>query len=84
MKIINKTIKIPSEKSVYYSILKSKPIIPILEDLDSILHQNIFEFNKYKCTTILFNGFNRKFYTSKSIRLNNICDLEEAFISCLK
>ena len=43
-----------------------------------------FEFNKYKCTTILFNGFNRKFYTSKSIRLNNICDLEEVFISCLK
>ena len=82
--LVNKTIKIPSEKSVYYSILKSKPIIPILEDLDSILHQNIFEFNKYKCTTILFNGFNRKFYTSKSIRLNNICDLEEAFISCLK
>ena len=83
-KLIDVSIKIPSEKSVYYTILKSQPIIPILEDLNSILHQNIFEFNKYKCNTILFNGFDKKFYTSKSVRLNNIYDLEEAFESCLK
>lgn len=51
-------VKIPSSKDVYLSVLKSKPIIPYLEDSNNVLHISIFEFMYYGCKLIMFENDN--------------------------
>lgn len=50
-------IKVPSNKFVYQSILKGKPIIPYLDDTNKNYHSNIFEFKYYGCDVIQTNDF---------------------------
>ena len=47
----NVFVKVSSEKDVYLSILKGKPIIPYLEDSD-VLHISEKEFEYYDCDVI--------------------------------
>lgn len=46
-------VKVSGQKEVYLSILKSKPIIPYLEDADMLMHINITEFMHYGCKVIM-------------------------------
>lgn len=53
--LINGFIKVPSNKFVYQAILKGRPIIPFLDDMDKNSHSNIFEFRYYGCDIITVN-----------------------------
>lgn len=55
-------VKIPSQKEVYIGILKSKPIIPYLEDTDILTHINIHEMIYYGCRIIMFENETYKGY----------------------
>lgn len=55
-------IKIPSQKEVYIGILKSKPIIPYLENTDVLTHINIHEMMYYGCRLIMFENDTYKGY----------------------
>lgn len=55
-------VKIPSQKEVYIGILKSKPIIPYLEDTDILTHINIHEMIHYGCRIIMFENETYKGY----------------------
>ncbi len=55
-------IKVPSQKEVYIGILKSKPIIPYLEDTDILTHINIHEMIHYGCRIIMFENETYKGY----------------------
>lgn len=79
----SRVVMVPKDRDLYYSILKSKPIIPILEDLDDILHQNIFEFNRFKCKTILMSGFKENRYNDNSIVISDLAYLKEALAGAI-
>lgn len=49
-------IKIPSNKYVYLSMLKSKPIIPYFDNPEVNYHSNIYEFIYYGCNVIMYNN----------------------------
>ena len=55
-------IKVPSQKEVYIGILKSKPIIPYLEDTNVLTHINIHEMMYYGCRLIMFENETYKGY----------------------
>lgn len=46
-------IKVSSNKFIYQSILKGRPIIPYLDDVNKNYHSNIFEFVYYNCDVIM-------------------------------
>lgn len=48
---INK-LKVESNREVYYSILKSRPVVIYLENPDEILHVGLFEFIHFNCRII--------------------------------
>lgn len=52
---INGFIKVPKDRFIYQAILKGKPIIPFLDDLNKNSHSNIFEFMYYNCDIITMN-----------------------------
>ena len=66
--------KVSSDKDVYLSILKSKPIIPYFEDSNNVLHISIFEFMYYGCDVIMFENDNIKY--EKSIILDDLKNLK--------
>lgn len=51
-------VKVPPQKEVYTQILKSRPIIPYLENSNDVLHISIFEFLHYRCDIIQFKNDN--------------------------
>lgn len=51
-------IKVPTQKEIYTQILKSKPIIPYLENSNDVLHISICEFIYYQCEVIQFENEN--------------------------
>lgn len=61
-------IKVPANKFVYLSILKGKPIIPFLDDLEKNSHSNIFEFMYYNCKVIMYENKNINFETAIKIK----------------
>ena len=54
--LINGFIKVPSNKFIYQAILKGKPIIPFLDDIDKNSHSNIYEFLYYDCDIIMLKN----------------------------
>lgn len=54
--LINGFIKVPSNKFVYQAILKGKPIIPFLDNIDRNSHSNIYEFLYYNCDIIMLKN----------------------------
>lgn len=75
-------VKVPKDKSVYLSILKGKPIIPFLDDLDKNYHSNIFEFTFYNCDVIMKKSNN---YTFENVTiLNDDCDLAKILESKIR
>lgn len=46
-------VRVSGQKEVYLSILKSRPIIPYMEDADMLMHININEFMYYGCRVIM-------------------------------
>lgn len=62
-------IKVPANKFVYLSILKGKPIIPFLDDVEKNYHSNIFEFMYYDCKVIMYDNENSNFV--KAIKIKN-------------
>lgn len=68
-------VKVPSDKHVYLSILKSKPIIPYFEDSNNILHISIFEFMYYNCNVIMFKNDN--IHHKSFIEINSFENFEE-------
>lgn len=75
-------VKVPSDKEVYIQILKSKPIIPYLENANDVLHISQFEFDYYDCNVIMFK--NEYVYNDNFIFINHISELEEALIKKLE
>lgn len=49
-------VKVPSQKEVYLQMLKSKPIVPYLEDVNTLTHINIHEMLYYGCRIIMFEN----------------------------
>lgn len=69
-------IKVPSQKEVYIGILKSKPIIPYLEDTDVLTHINIHEMIYYGCRLIMFENETYKGYDNVTF-IKDIQELPE-------
>ena len=69
-------IKIPSQKEVYIGILKSRPIIPYLEDTDVLTHINIHEMMYYGCRLIMFRNETYKGYDNVTF-IDSIDELPE-------
>lgn len=74
--------KVSSDKDVYLSILKSKPIIPYFEDSNNVLHISIFEFDFYKCKVIMYENDNIDFETA--IKIKDDSEIEQAIINLLE
>ena len=68
----NGFIKVPKNRFVYQAILKGKPIIPFLDNLNKNSHSNIFEFLYYGCDIISL-GDNQ----ISSTIINDISELKE-------
>ncbi len=49
-------VKIKPTKEEYYKILQSKPIVVMLDDIDTVLHPGTIEFFHYGCPVIAFNA----------------------------
>ena len=49
-------VKVPSQKEVYLGLLKSRPIIPYLEDVNVLTHINLQEMLYYGCRLIMFDN----------------------------
>lgn len=62
-------IKVPANKFVYLSILKGKPIVPFLDDVEKNSHSNIFEFLYYDCKVIMYE--NENIFFKKAIKIKN-------------
>lgn len=69
-------IKVSSQKEVYTGILKSKPIIPYLEDTDVLTHINIHEMIYYGCRLIMFENETYKGYDNVTF-IKDIQELPE-------
>lgn len=69
-------IKVPSQKEVYIGILKSKPIVPYLEDTDVLTHINIHEMIYYGCRLIMFENETYKGYDNVTF-IKDIQELPE-------
>ena len=75
-------VKVPSDKPVYLSILKSKPIIPYFEDSRNMEHISINEFLYYNCRIIAFE--NKRFDNNKNVKqILSMYDLREAITDLL-
>lgn len=59
--------KVPADKEIYLSILKSKPIIPYLENPNNMVHISIFEFAYYQCDVIMRKSNNITFNSATII-----------------
>lgn len=71
--------KVPSQKEVYLSILKSKPIIPYYDDIEQLIHINICEFDYYNCNVIMKENnciYNRNFKYSKDTSFAKLIENE--------
>lgn len=68
-------VKVPPQKEVYTQILKSKPIIPYLENSNDVLHISIFEFVYYGCEIIQFKNENINYPCCTNI--SHISELEK-------
>ena len=69
-------IKVPSQKEVYIGILKSKPIIPYLEDTNVLTHINIHEMMYYGCRLIMLENETYKGYDNVTF-IKDIKDLPD-------
>ena len=78
--LINGFIQVPSNKFVYLAILKGKPIIPFLDDIENNSHSNIYEFLYYGCDIIMLK--NNMF--GNTTQIENIKDLKNELKKRLK
>lgn len=74
--------RVSSDRDVYNTILKSKPIIPMLEDIDEIMHMSIFEFKHFDCKLVMFKQHILKL--DNVLYIKNIDELEGALEKWLK
>ena len=75
-------VKVPTQKEVYTQILKSKPIIPYLENSNDVLHISICEFIYYQCEVIQFE--NEIINNPCCENIHDISELESALEKKLK
>ena len=76
-------VKVPSDKPVYLSILKSKPIIPYFEDSKNMEHISINEFLYYDCRIIAFE--NERFDNNTNVRqISKLDEIKKVLSDLLK
>lgn len=71
-------VKVPTDKTVYDAILEKQPIIPYMEDTDSVLHISIFEFTFNGCRVIMKTTEDSRFINIPQV--NNITELKQQII----
>lgn len=74
-------VKVSPDKDIYLSILKSRPIVPYLEDPDNMIHISTYELFYYNCKVISLNTNNSIFDKAYKTDIEN---LFEAIINLLK
>lgn len=75
-------VKVPSDKPIYLSILKSRPIIPYFEDSRNMEHISINEFLYYKCRIIAFK--NERFDKYLNVcQITKMDELRDALLNLL-
>lgn len=72
-------VKVPSQKEVYLGMLKSRPIIPYLEDVNVLTHINIHEMLYYGCRIIMLENDVYKGQEGVSF-IASISDLQDEII----
>jgi len=72
-------VKVPSQKEVYLGMLKSRPIIPYLEDVNILTHINIHEMLYYGCRIIMLENDVYKGQEGVSF-IASISDLQDEII----
>lgn len=75
-------VKVPTTKEIYLQILKSKPIIPYLENTDDVLHISLHEFIYYGCPLIMLSS--KEHFVVDSIEIGDVNQLETALEEFLK
>lgn len=76
-------VKVSSDHDTYLQILKGKPIIPYLENMDIVEHISINEFIYYDCKVIGLNCRHKK-VCHNIIYINEIDELYETLKSLLR
>ena len=68
-------VKVPANHSLYLQLLKSKPIIPYLENSDLIEHISIHEFQFYECPLIMFKPKHKTYKNAAYIGSKTLYEL---------
>lgn len=76
-------VKISGDHDTYLQVLKGRPIIPYLENMDVLEHISINEFIYYHCEVIAFNCRHKK-DCDNIIYVNTFTELYESLVNKLK